>query len=177
MMKDVSGGDPLGSPALIGQSKVSHAMPLTRRRALGALGVMGALGLGLLVVPQWRRVVSPGRVVDSNALARGMMPLSRDERAALGRMILAREPGRDHPREIVAATKGRVVLLGNDLVGPRDLGVVIDALNQRTRDDFANGRFEMIDRWYLSRTQRDVLALAAGAMGTATGTSQIGAAT
>jgi hypothetical protein len=163
-MKDLFGRDQDASPP----------MPLNRRRALLAMGVMGACAVTVAFIPQWRRVISPGRPVDAAALAKALVPLSRDERAALGRAISSLDASRNYTRELAASLGSLVVLNGSSLLGPRDIDRLVAPLSQRSRDDFAKGRVIMIDRWYLSRTQCDVLAMAAAASGAPA--IQIGAA-
>lgn len=166
-MKDLFGRDPDGSPG----------MALSRRRALLALGAMGALGLGIAIIPQWRRLVSPGRVVEVGALARTLVPLSRDERAQMGHAILAADGHRSHLREIAGVLDRLVVLRGTDLLASRGDTKLLIALGERIRADFAAGRILMIDRWYISRTQGDLLALAASRATSPARGESVGAAT
>lgn len=136
-------------------------MPMSRRRALVALGAMGTLALGIATIPQWRRIISPARVIDVGQLAKGLMPMSRDERADLGRAIIQRDSSRDYAREIAGTVHNTFSLRGSELLGPRDTDRAVAALAQQSKADFATGRIVKIDRWYLSRTQADVLAIAA----------------
>ena len=151
-------------------------MSLSRRRALVALGAMGALALGIAVIPQWRRLSTGGRVLDLGALARALVPLSRDERASLGRAILELEKDRRHELELAAASDGRVRPRDGLLVGPKNVDALIEDFRGYARSDFAKGRVMLVDRWYLSRTQADVLAAAAKASADARAQGQIGAA-
>lgn len=149
-------------------------MALSRRRALLALGAMGACAAGVVLIPQWRRLINHGRPVDVAALAKALVPLSRDERAALGRAVTGIDAARDYTREIAASLGSLVVLDGAGLLGPRSIDRLVEPLSQRSRDDFTKGRVMMVDRWYLSRTQCDVLAMAVGVAGPHA--KQIGAA-
>lgn len=151
-MKDLFGRDQDRSPG----------MAVSRRRALLALGVTAA---GIIVIPQWQRLARPRRVVDCAALAKAMLPFSRDERAKIGRAVLSSDVRRDYVRELARCLGKLVLIRGTDLIGPGDLDRLVEPLLRRSREDFGDGRVLMVDRWYLSRTQCDVLAMAARGSG------------
>lgn len=128
-----------------------------------ALGAMAALGAGLSLIPQWRRVVGTPPALDAAALAKALVPLSRDERADVGRAILSLEPQRRHDRELVLASKGLLRVRADGLAAPRDLDRLVEILIHHSKRDFAQGHVLLVNRWYLARTQADVLAIAASA--------------